>query len=190
MKENISSWSSADAGVSNTIRPTPMAHGLQYPDPVAHSEPPRHQSVHPPPSLAAGLSPSSTIPGTYHPKGSLDGLPVSAVSSASSRGRQGTRIESPQNDRYANVPLGATPDQRHSFPQDRYNQSSNQSFHDPEKASQAQYPAPNSTHINHAHSTYISEEEEDIREHTVWILVSQNSSQSPCHTHKTLIKIT
>ncbi|KAL8716625.1 MAG: hypothetical protein Q9225_006058 [Loekoesia sp. 1 TL-2023] len=52
-----------------------------------------------------------------------------------------------------------------------YGRLSRSSLRDPEKANQTQYSASNGPHRSHAFSTYISEEEEDVKEHTVWILV-------------------
>ncbi|KAL8703587.1 MAG: hypothetical protein Q9201_003235 [Fulgogasparrea decipioides] len=147
-----------------------MVDNLQYPEPAAHPDPWPNQTVFPsqPSSTRTSLRPATD--GIHHPKGWPDRASMSAASSTSPRGRQGSRAESRQHEHYMDPAAHSVSDQRRSSTQRLYSRPNDPSFRDPEKANYMQNQAPNGPHQNHAHSTYISEEEEDVKEHTVWIL--------------------
>ncbi|KAL9603622.1 MAG: hypothetical protein Q9179_002140 [Wetmoreana sp. 5 TL-2023] len=148
-----------------------MVDNLQYPEPAAHPDPWPNQTVFPsqPSSTRTSLRPATD--GIHHPKGWPDRASMSAASSTSPRGRQGSRAESRQHEHYMDPAAHSVSDQRRSSTQRLYSRPNDPSFRDPEKANYMQNQAPNGPHQNHAHSTYISEEEEDVKEHTVWILI-------------------
>ncbi|KAI4125948.1 MAG: hypothetical protein LQ338_004004 [Usnochroma carphineum] len=97
----------------------------------------------------------------------LAGPTVSTRSSTSS----GSRQESIHNGRQTTLPIDSAPDTRSLSHQERYVGFTSTFLHDPEKASPVRYPPSDRPHTSDAFSTYISEEEKDTKEHTVWILV-------------------
>ncbi|KAI4142274.1 MAG: hypothetical protein L6R39_005003 [Caloplaca ligustica] len=64
-----------------------------------------------------------------------------------------------------------TSDQPRALHPDHYLRGPSGYLHDPEKASPTRNPVPSGPHTSHTFSTYISEDEEDTKEHTMWILI-------------------
>ncbi|KAL8727679.1 MAG: hypothetical protein Q9181_005619 [Wetmoreana brouardii] len=171
MEGKIPSRFSVENRTSNARASESMADNLQYPEPAAQPDAWPNQSVVPSQLSSTRTSLRPTRDDIYHFKGLPDRASVSAASSASPRGRQGSRAESRQYDHYMDPAARFMSDQRGSSTQNPYSRPNNPSFRDPEKANYMQQQAPNGPHQNLAHSTYISEDEEDVKEHTVWILI-------------------
>lgn len=176
MKEKASSGPWSEAGASDMPTATDMARiphsTLPYPPPAALAQYTTNDGSFPPSQLSGGTFLNPTLIGIHHTTSSPGRAPLSA-STSTLGGRRGSSNDSPHADPYHNSLTTSISDRRLSRQQDRYIRSSNHSPYDPEKASHnAQQSPPNSHRPGRTHSTYISEEEEDQKEHTVWILVS------------------
>lgn len=176
MKERISSATAAEAEASNARHMTSVAAStqpyLQYPEPAAQSYTRRNHAHVPPPQPLGGTLSGATTNGVRPTRHSPDVTPVSIRSSTSS----GTPRRSNPNPRSFSTPVGFASDQRRASYPDHYVGRVSHSLHDPEKVAHIRNATPNGPHTSHAFSAYLSEEEEDTKEHTVWILVSQRSS--------------
>ncbi|KAL9603125.1 MAG: hypothetical protein Q9219_001328 [cf. Caloplaca sp. 3 TL-2023] len=147
---------------------------LQRPEPTAQRYPQRDHSGIPSPQPSTGSRPRSGINGNYDTRLFADTATRSARSSRSSNGQQRSNTRSQPTNRRL-TPLETTmPGSGRASPRDGYMDSPHRSLHDPEDATRAQYPGHSRPNRGNAFSTYVSEEEEDIKEHTVWILVSRH----------------
>lgn len=173
MKETTSSVTAAQARaskprhyLSTTVSTQP---DLQYPEPAAESYRWRnHTGVSPSPPLEETLSNAMTngIRSTRHSAGGTPGSTRSTTSMGRPhRNNPDSRRISPLDD--------YTSDQPRALHPDHYLRGPSGYLHDPEKASPTRNPVPSGPHTSHTFSTYISEDEEDTKEHTMWILVSQ-----------------
>lgn len=162
----------AEAGASNPAYPTsiiaPSSPEVQYPEPAKQSPTWRYHSDVLPPPLPKEILSSRPNNGIQPSRHMLAGPTVSTRSSTSS----GSRQESIHNGRQTTLPIDSAPDTRSLSHQERYVGFTSTFLHDPEKASPVRYPPSDRPHTSDAFSTYISEEEKDTKEHTVWILVS------------------
>ncbi|KAL8947802.1 MAG: hypothetical protein Q9222_005959 [Ikaeria aurantiellina] len=144
----------------------------QHPEPTAQPHRGRSHSPKPLGELPwASLETSSIDPifnGTSYSKRS-NGVTLSARPSTSDKGRGGA-THSREIDRRNSPsfhtpprPQGSGHELRHDYAQSRH-------LNDPEKANHTRTSEHPGRHTGHTHSTYISEEEEDRKQHTVWIL--------------------
>ena len=141
---------------------------LQFPEPAAVSYVRKDRSP------ISSLQPSSARVIAHEDNQTClfsEGAPVSARSSRASSGRHGSNTASQHSDRLDSSG-NHTLDRRRSTCQDAYVQTRQSSTYDTEKGTNTQNAASSTNHQSHAFSTYISEEEEDVKDHTVWILVS------------------
>ncbi|KAL8783711.1 MAG: hypothetical protein Q9213_004450 [Squamulea squamosa] len=174
MKEGPAPVSSAETREMYKERIADVAYvprsNLQYPAPVALSQSTRNDGSCPPhqPSRDDFLNP--TLNGDNHTRYSPQRTPLSA-STSTSPGRRGSSNQSQHNERHDNSPAFSMSDQRRLRQQNHHVRSNNQTPYDPEKGSHAMHSPPNGHRSGHSHSTYASEEVEDVKEHTVWILV-------------------
>ncbi|KAL8690373.1 MAG: hypothetical protein Q9218_004168 [Villophora microphyllina] len=147
-----------------------MNHGLRYPEPTAQPIIRNIQNHAPPHQAFPRTSSGPDTAGLYQARGSPDRLSISAASAASHRGRRGSRTSSRQNHHGENAPTRHSVEQQLPHTPEHYIGSKEPSFVDPEKTNFVPNSASSGFRSNHAHSTYVSEEEDDIENHTVWIL--------------------
>lgn len=126
---------------------------LQYPAAAALSNPSNNAGPFSTPRSSSGIFLSPTVNDTHQTHYSPERVPLSTAQ-ATSRGRQGSNNSSRHHDRYHHQPLW-----------------NNHSLSDPEKAIHSQHSPSDSHRPGHNHSSYVSEDEEVIQEHAVWILV-------------------
>ncbi|CAO1604485.1 hypothetical protein XANCAGTX0491_008040 [Xanthoria calcicola] len=171
MKDQNTSGPRPETRASEMKRTKEMAHvphpNLQYPVAAALSTPSncaRPVSTRQSPN-STFLSP--TVNGTHPTQYSPERVPLSPARSAS-RGRQGSNSTS----RHHDSPIVSVPDHERSrhqhHPQPRWN---NHSPSDSEKAIHARQSPPNGHRPGQDRSSFVSEDEEVIEEHAVWILV-------------------
>ncbi|KAL8852153.1 MAG: hypothetical protein Q9221_002976 [Calogaya cf. arnoldii] len=179
MQETTASVPAAGAEPSVITRTTEMVHlpqsSLQYPSPAALSNPTtNHRTRTPTPTSARTFL--NPIPNSSHQtRYSPERVPPSAARSTSG-GRRESRNASTHLDRYDDAPITPNNDQPRSSRQHHQPQSNGYSPYDPEKAMHSRHSPPNGHRPAHSHSSYVSEEEEDdIKEHAVWILVRFDS---------------
>ena len=168
MTQIISQSPSAGNGRSKAERTEQTNGDLQYPERAAHVESRGNQNLNRPTQPATGYFTSAPTHSQHCPEGPTDRGNVSAASSTSSRGRQANRTGPRHTNHRIEVAGNQAPDQRRSHAQRHYNRSNN----DPEKGDQARYTTSNGVQFAHSHPAYIDDEEEEVKEHTVWILVS------------------
>lgn len=146
---------------------------LQYPTPAALSRSMRNDGTFPPPQPSAGTFLHPRVNGALQSRYSAERVPFSATASASGDQRASSN-DSRHNECYDNSPTISISDQPRSRHQDHYFRSKDNSLYDPEKAGPARHSPSYGHRPAHPHSTYVSEEEEGIKEHTVWVLVRLN----------------
>ncbi|KAL8710293.1 MAG: hypothetical protein Q9220_005063 [cf. Caloplaca sp. 1 TL-2023] len=145
----------------------------QYPEPLALPQRGRSRS----PTTLGGPSWTSfkgapvdpIYNGTSYTKRSI-GAPLSTRSSVSGA-RRGSNTHFHELDRRNSPSNRSSPTQQWPGHEIRHDHPQGQPLHDPEKANPPQISALSGRHTSHTHSTYISEEEEDQKQHTVWILI-------------------
>ncbi|KAL8940166.1 MAG: hypothetical protein Q9216_002954 [Gyalolechia sp. 2 TL-2023] len=176
MKEKKHSALSGESEASGTR--TPMSsisasqHYPRYPEPILSSNSPKDHTAVPPPQSMAGSAPYLQLNGNSRTRSPADGASKSARSSTSPTAQLGRKPSPRHGDRLSSLPIDSRLDPLSSSRQGSFAEPRRSSRHDPEKGSRTPYPVSNGPHQNHAFSSYISEEEELIEEHTIWILVS------------------
>ncbi|KAL8632708.1 hypothetical protein Q9189_001561 [Teloschistes chrysophthalmus] len=129
------------------------------------------QNAAPPPQPFADTPSVPTPPEAYRSRTSSNTLSVSGIRSASPAERQGSCMSAPQDRGHAD-PFAKSPvEPRSSHTPQRYSGSRKTSLVDSEKARYVLNSASSGFHPHYAHSINRSEEEEDVKEHTVWILI-------------------
>ncbi|KAL8803172.1 MAG: hypothetical protein Q9182_003344 [Xanthomendoza sp. 2 TL-2023] len=161
MKERTASVPSAEAGALNIQKTPEMAQlphaNLPYPPPAALSQPTPNDGIF-----------LDTI---YHPRSSPARKSTSTAATTTPRGRRGSSMHSGHDKRHDKSGHTSLSDRRRSQQQYHHISSTNHSPYDPEKATHDRHSPTHPHPPDHTHSTYISEEDEDRNEHTVWILV-------------------
>ncbi|KAL8830665.1 MAG: hypothetical protein Q9170_005638 [Blastenia crenularia] len=143
---------------------------LQHPEPAAQRYLPRDRNAVPSQEPSAESSPNINFNRKTHNRSSEAAHPQSARSSRSSSGRQGSSASPRQGGRRLS-PSKSTPDPRRLPQQSHHLNPHHSSLYDQEKAARSNHQVHSGSHRSHAFSTYVSEEEEDVKEHTVWILI-------------------
>ncbi|KAL9037412.1 MAG: hypothetical protein Q9180_003728, partial [Flavoplaca navasiana] len=159
----------AEPKLSNMERTTEMAYrtqsSLQYPAPAALSISSTSLQATSGPFLSPGIN--AARQNQYSP----ERTPRSTARSTS-HGRQGSNRNSLRRDRLERLPAASMSDRpRSRHRQQQQPQSDNHSSYDPEKPVQSGLPPSNGSRPAYNHAAYISEDEEVIEEHAVWILV-------------------
>ncbi|KAL8811809.1 MAG: hypothetical protein Q9223_003268 [Gallowayella weberi] len=160
MKERTTSVPAAEAGVWNIQKQPEMAQtahaNLPYPPPAALSQPTKNDGIF--------------LDAIYHQRSSPERNSTSTVPTTP-RGRRGSSLNSGHDERHDKSGHTSLSDWRRSQQQYHHISSTNHSPYDPERATHARHSLTHPHRPDHAHSTYISEEDQDRNEHTVWILV-------------------
>lgn len=173
MVESISPLFSPAWEASNKAQPTSMDFALRYPEPTAQPTARNMQRAAPPPHPSAETYSLPNSAQAYPSSTSLNSLSVSGTRSVSPGERRGSCMSSRQNRGHADPAVRYSIERPSSHTPQRCYGSRNSSFVDPEKASYAPNSVSSGFHSHHAHSICLSEDEEDVKDHTVWILVSQ-----------------
>ncbi|KAL9579830.1 MAG: hypothetical protein Q9212_004864, partial [Teloschistes hypoglaucus] len=156
---------------SNKGEPSSIDFALGFPEPTAQPIARNMQNPAPPPQPFADTSPVPTPPEPYRSRTSSNTSYLSGILSASPAARQGSCMSSPQDRGHADPSATCPVEPRPSHTPQRYSGSPKTSFVDSEKARYVPNSASSGFHPHYAHSIDRSEEEEDVKEHTVWILI-------------------
>ncbi|KAL9632260.1 MAG: hypothetical protein Q9204_003866 [Flavoplaca sp. TL-2023a] len=159
----------AEPKLSNMERTTEMAYrpqsSLQYPAPAALSR--SSTSLQ---ATTSGPFLNPAVNAARQNQYSPERTPPSAARSISRR-RQGSNRNSLRHDRHEDPPIASMSDRPSSRHRQHQPHSDKYSSYDPEKAVQSGLPPSNGSRPAYNRAAYISEDEEVIEEHAVWILV-------------------
>lgn len=179
MKEkNISAWfgESEASGTRTPVSVISASHPhLQYPEQTLQLNSPKGPTTVPSPQSSAGSSPYLQFDENYNTGYSTDGAPKSIRSSRSSNRQHHSKSSPRHSNHRSSPPTVFSPESLRLSRQDSYAEPCHSSRHDPEKGDRTLHPVLNEPYESHAFSTYISEDEEVIKENAVWILVSQQN---------------
>lgn len=158
----------AEPDMTNMGRTTEMAHrpqsSLQYPAAAALSKSSTPRQATSSPFLSPDIN--AARQNQYSP----ERTPRSTTRSTSRR-RQGSNRNSLRHNYHEDPPIASMSDRPRSRHRQHQPHSHNHSSYDPEKAVQSGLPPSNGSRPAYIHAAYISEDEEVIEEHAVWILV-------------------
>ncbi|KAL8918250.1 MAG: hypothetical protein Q9172_005503 [Xanthocarpia lactea] len=130
----------------------------------------RNDGTFPPLQPSTGTFLHPRVNGALQSRYSAESVPFSATASASGD-RRASSNDSRHNECYDNSPTISISDQPRSRHQEHPLRSKDNSPYDPEKAGHARHSPSYGHRPAQTHSTYVSEGEDVIKEHTVWVLV-------------------
>ncbi|KAL9583442.1 MAG: hypothetical protein Q9203_005083 [Teloschistes exilis] len=156
---------------SNKGQPSSIDFAPRYPEPIAQPTAPNLQNPASSHQPFADTPPVPNPPEAYRLRTSSNTPSVSGILSASPAERQRGCMSAPQDRRHADLSATCPAEPQSSHTPQRYSVSQKTSSVDSEKARYVPTSASSGFHPHYAHSGYALEDEELVKEHTVWILI-------------------